>query len=296
MVAKIAIRKVGEADGLKIPRPATWNLLLARASRDLLGGAAVGKVTDNQSNDAIMEEDYEEVVEDGDILIFFPSIGEGAQPAARMPVPTASVPVPAAPVAAPAATMAAEDEEVDEDEDEAEDEAEDEEVVVEAEEEEEEEEERHETDDEHEERTTAQAAQAPSAPDKAVAQVPPPVPAPAPAPQPAQVPAVHIQAPKAPAGAAARRQMPKRRCNLKKGHNIRGVTKAAIRRLARRGGVKIISGLVYEETRNGLKVSLTSVIDTAVKVTKHQPNRKTVKLGDVLYALTRHDRKLYGVG
>ena len=78
--------------------------------------------------------------------------------------------------------------------------------------------------------------------------------------------------------------------------NIQGITKPAIRRLARRGGVKIISGLVYEETRNGLKVSLTSVIDTAVKVTKHQPNRKTVKLGDVLYALTRHDRKLYGVG
>ena len=54
MVAKIAIRKAGEADGLKIPRPATWNVLLARASRDLLGGAAVGKVTDNRFNDAIM--------------------------------------------------------------------------------------------------------------------------------------------------------------------------------------------------------------------------------------------------
>ena len=31
--------------------------------------------------------------------------------------------------------------------------------------------------------------------------------------------------------------------------NIQGVTKPAIRRLARRGGVKRISGLVYEETR-----------------------------------------------
>ena len=35
--------------------------------------------------------------------------------------------------------------------------------------------------------------------------------------------------------------------------NIRGITKPAIRRLARRGGVKRISGLVYEETRTALK-------------------------------------------
>ena len=31
--------------------------------------------------------------------------------------------------------------------------------------------------------------------------------------------------------------------------NIQGITKPAIRRLARRGGVKRISGLIYEETR-----------------------------------------------
>ena len=31
--------------------------------------------------------------------------------------------------------------------------------------------------------------------------------------------------------------------------NIQGITKPAIRRLARRGGVKRISGLVYEEVR-----------------------------------------------
>ena len=36
--------------------------------------------------------------------------------------------------------------------------------------------------------------------------------------------------------------------------NIQGVTKPAIRRLARRGGVKRISGMVYEETRGVLKV------------------------------------------
>ena len=36
--------------------------------------------------------------------------------------------------------------------------------------------------------------------------------------------------------------------------NIQGITKPAIRRLARRGGVKRISGLIYEETRGVLKV------------------------------------------
>ena len=38
--------------------------------------------------------------------------------------------------------------------------------------------------------------------------------------------------------------------------NIQGITKPAIRRLARRGGVKRISGLIYEETRGVLKVGL----------------------------------------
>ena len=36
--------------------------------------------------------------------------------------------------------------------------------------------------------------------------------------------------------------------------NIQGITKPAIRRLARRGGVKRISGLIYEMTRGVLKV------------------------------------------
>ena len=42
--------------------------------------------------------------------------------------------------------------------------------------------------------------------------------------------------------------------------NIQGITKPAIRRLARRGGVKRLSGLVYEETRGVLKVFLENVI------------------------------------
>nr|XP_033479432.1 histone H4-like [Epinephelus lanceolatus] len=51
--------------------------------------------------------------------------------------------------------------------------------------------------------------------------------------------------------------------------NIQGITKPAIRRLARRGGVKRISGLIYEETRGVLKVFLENVIRDAVTYTKH---------------------------
>ncbi len=49
--------------------------------------------------------------------------------------------------------------------------------------------------------------------------------------------------------------------------NIQGITKPAIRRLARRGGVKRISGLIYEETRGVLKVLYTlSDVESEVKV------------------------------
>ena len=40
---------------------------------------------------------------------------------------------------------------------------------------------------------------------------------------------------------------------------LSGITKPAIRRLARRGGVKRISGLIYEETRGVLKIFLENV-------------------------------------
>ena len=40
---------------------------------------------------------------------------------------------------------------------------------------------------------------------------------------------------------------------------LAGITKPAIRRLARRGGVKRISGLIYEETRGVLKIFLENV-------------------------------------
>merc|ERR1712232_1191448 len=76
---------------------------------------------------------------------------------------------------------------------------------------------------------------------------------------------------------------------------IQGITKPAIRRLARRGGVKRISNLIYEETRGVLKVFLESVIRDAVTYTEHA-RRKTVTSMDVVYALKRQGRTLYGFG
>ncbi|KAH8047582.1 hypothetical protein JL722_13026 [Aureococcus anophagefferens] len=75
--------------------------------------------------------------------------------------------------------------------------------------------------------------------------------------------------------------------------NIQGITKPAIRRLARRGGVKRISGLIYEETRGVLKVFLENVIRDSVTYTEHA-RRKTVTAMDVVYALKRQGRTLYG--
>ncbi|KAL7716666.1 Histone H4 [Entamoeba marina] len=74
---------------------------------------------------------------------------------------------------------------------------------------------------------------------------------------------------------------------------VKGITKPAIRRLARRGGVKRINGLVYEETRNVLKQFLEQVIRDSVTYTEHA-KRKTVTAMDVVYALKRQGRTLYG--
>ena len=72
--------------------------------------------------------------------------------------------------------------------------------------------------------------------------------------------------------------------------NIQGITKPAIRRLARRGGVKRISAMIYEETRGVLKTFLEGVIRDAVTYSEHA-KRKTVTSLDVVYALKRQGRK-----
>merc|ERR1711934_1167839 len=77
--------------------------------------------------------------------------------------------------------------------------------------------------------------------------------------------------------------------------SILGITKPAIRRLARRGGVKRISSYIYEETRAVLRGFLENVIRDSVVYTEHA-KRKTVTALDVVYALKRQGRTLYGFG
>ena len=76
---------------------------------------------------------------------------------------------------------------------------------------------------------------------------------------------------------------------------LEGITKPAIRRLARRGGVKRISFYIYEYSRDVLRTFLTGIIRDAVTYTEHA-KRKTVTAMDVVYALKRHGRTLYGFG
>ena len=76
---------------------------------------------------------------------------------------------------------------------------------------------------------------------------------------------------------------------------ILGISKPAIRRLARRGGVKRISSLIYEETRNVLRCFLENVIQDSVTYTEYS-KRKTVTAMDVVYALKRQGRTIYGFG
>lgn len=74
---------------------------------------------------------------------------------------------------------------------------------------------------------------------------------------------------------------------------ILGITKPAIRRLARRGGVKRISALIYDEARIVLRSFLENVIKDSVTYTEHA-RRKTVTAMDVVYSLKRHGNSLYG--
>ena len=58
---------------------------------------------------------------------------------------------------------------------------------------------------------------------------------------------------------------------------------------------KRISGLIYEEVRGVLKVFLENVLRDAVTYTEHA-RRRTVTAMDVVYALKRQGRTLYGFG
>lgn len=84
--------------------------------------------------------------------------------------------------------------------------------------------------------------------------------------------------------------MPKTKKNAPTRHrkvirdSIQGITKPAIRRLARRAGVKIIGGLIYEEIRGVMKVKLENLMRDVVSITQDK-NKKTVTADEVSLAI-----------
>uniref|UniRef100_A0A3P8VIC4 Histone H4 n=1 Tax=Cynoglossus semilaevis TaxID=244447 RepID=A0A3P8VIC4_CYNSE len=81
-----------------------------------------------------------------------------------------------------------------------------------------------------------------------------------------------------------------RSCEMTLSTNLNLDNAVSIYQMAKR-----ISGLIYEETRGVLKVFLENVIRDAVTYTEHA-KRKTVTAMDVVYALKRQGRTLYGFG
>ena len=77
--------------------------------------------------------------------------------------------------------------------------------------------------------------------------------------------------------------------------NLEGISTLSLRRLARRGGIKRISGVMYPIIRGTLYEYLQKIIQTAVIYTSHA-RRKTVTVYDIIYALKREGRALYGFG
>lgn len=73
--------------------------------------------------------------------------------------------------------------------------------------------------------------------------------------------------------------------------NIQGITKPAILRMAKQGGVKSLTHYVFEEIRGIMKVMIENILKHAITVTEHA-RRTTVQSGDVkkgIFAATGED-------
>ena len=75
--------------------------------------------------------------------------------------------------------------------------------------------------------------------------------------------------------------------------NARGITKGSVRRMARRGGCRRLSGLIYEEVRGVLKSFVEKTVADAVAYTEYS-RKRTVTCGAVVAALKKRGRMLYG--
>jgi histone H4 len=95
-------------------------------------------------------------------------------------------------------------------------------------------------------------------------------------------------APKAGAKHTARRSAHK---EIKDGR----VTNGAIRRLARRGGVKRISLDTHQHVRDYVDDFLNKIVRDSLSYAEHRKAR-TISALDVVYALKRNGRVIYGYG
>ena len=73
------------------------------------------------------------------------------------------------------------------------------------------------------------------------------------------------------------------------------VTKGALRRLARRGGVKRIADNTYNVGREFIDSMLVKITRDSI-VYAEAAKRKTITAMDVVYALKRNGKTLYGYG
>lgn len=86
---------------------------------------------------------------------------------------------------------------------------------------------------------------------------------------------------------------PKRHLKQSKKSGMKLISNPPIRRLARRGGVKRISGSTYDEMRTSAEIFLSNTIKDAVSYTEYC-HRRTVTSEDVVQSLKRTGKKLYG--
>lgn len=73
------------------------------------------------------------------------------------------------------------------------------------------------------------------------------------------------------------------------------ISKPALKRLARRGGVVRINNDIYDAARGLLRAFLENVVRDAAVYTAHG-RRRTVTSLDVVYALKRNGHTMYGFG
>ncbi|KAL4890200.1 histone H4.2 [Aspergillus ambiguus] len=80
--------------------------------------------------------------------------------------------------------------------------------------------------------------------------------------------------------------------------NLLGITRPAIRRLARRGGVMRIKSDIYDEirvaVRDRLKEILRQVVYIMDSASTNKVDRKVITTRDIIFALNRMGNTIYG--